>query len=63
MDHYKRMVIFTKVVEQGSMSAAGRLLDMSPSAISQQIRYLENHSGITLLHRSTRKLVVFQKVC
>lgn len=58
MDHYKRMVIFTKVVEQGSMSAAGRLLDMSPSAISQQIRYLENHSGITLLHRSTRKLTL-----
>lgn len=48
MDHYKRMVI-TKVVEQGSMSAAGRLLDMSPSAISQQIRYLENHSGITFI--------------
>lgn len=58
MDHYKRMVIFSKVVEQGSMSAAARLLEMSPSAVSQQIRYLERHSGITLLHRSTRKLTL-----
>lgn len=58
MDHYKRMVIFSKVVEQGSMSAAARLLRMTPSAVSQQIRYLENQSGITLLHRSTRKLTL-----
>lgn len=56
MDHYKRMVIFTKVVEQGSMSGAARILNMSPSAVSQQIRYLEKISGITLIHRSTRKL-------
>lgn len=58
MDNYKRMVIFSKVVEQGSMSAAARLLKMSPSAVSQQIRYLERHSGITLLHRSTRKITL-----
>ena len=56
MDHYKRMAIFARVVELGSMSAAGRLLNMSPSAVSQQIRFLEQQSGITLLHRSTRKL-------
>lgn len=58
MDHLKRMAIFAKVVEQGSMSAAGRLLTMSPSAVSQQIKYLEKQSGITLLHRSTRKLTL-----
>ncbi|RGE46167.1 LysR family transcriptional regulator [Comamonas testosteroni] len=56
MDDFKRMAVFAAVVEQGSMSAAARLLDMTPSAISQHIRQLEREAGVTLLHRSTRQL-------
>ena len=56
MDDLKRMAVFAAVVERGSMSAAGRLLGMSTSAVSQQVRALEQQSGVTLLHRSTRKL-------
>ncbi|WP_163124112.1 LysR family transcriptional regulator [Acinetobacter portensis] len=56
MKNLKRMAIFTKVIELGSMSAAAKLLDMSPSAVSQQIRYLEEDNNVTLIHRSTRKL-------
>ncbi|KQV90466.1 LysR family transcriptional regulator [Rhizobacter sp. Root1221] len=56
MDDFKRMAVFAAVVEQGSMSAAGRLLGLSTSAVSQQVRALEEQSGVTLLHRSTRKL-------
>lgn len=56
MKDFKRMAIFTKVIDHGSMSAAAKLLDMSPSAVSQQIRYLETEYNVTLLHRSTRKL-------
>ncbi|MEG0148268.1 MAG: LysR substrate-binding domain-containing protein [Comamonas sp.] len=56
MEDFKRMAIFASVVEQGSMSGAARLLDMTPSAISQHIRQLEREAGITLLHRSTRQL-------
>lgn len=56
MEDLKRMAIFATVVQQGSMSAAARLLDMSPSAISQHIRQLEKGAGVTLLHRSTRQL-------
>lgn len=56
MEDLKRMAIFATVVQQGSMSAAARLLDMSPSAVSQHIRQLEREAGITLLHRSTRQL-------
>ena len=56
MEDLKRMAIFATVVQQGSMSAAARLLDMSPSAISQHIRQLERDAGVTLLHRSTRQL-------
>jgi DNA-binding transcriptional LysR family regulator len=56
MEDLKRMAIFATVVQQGSMSAAARLLDMSPSAVSQQIRQLEREAEVTLLHRSTRQL-------
>lgn len=56
IDRLKRMALFARVVESGSMSAAARELDMTASAVSQQIRQLEAETGIALLHRSTRKL-------
>ncbi|MEG2048635.1 MAG: LysR family transcriptional regulator, partial [Comamonas sp.] len=56
MDDFKRMAVFAAVVEQGSMSAAARQLDMTPSAVSQHIRQLEQEARVTLLHRSTRQL-------
>src|SRR5439155_657591 len=46
------------VVEQRSMSAAARALHMSTSAVSQQVRALESSGGVTLLHRTTRKLAL-----
>ncbi|WP_343589647.1 LysR family transcriptional regulator [Paracidovorax wautersii] len=58
MDDLKRMAIFATVVRHGSMSGAARALGMSPSAISQQVRLLEQAGGVTLLHRSTRKLTL-----
>jgi DNA-binding transcriptional LysR family regulator len=56
MDDLRRMAVFAAVVQHGSMSAAARSLAMSTSAVSQQVRLLEQGSGVTLLHRSTRKL-------
>ena len=58
MDSLRRMAVFACVVEQRSMSAAARALAMSTSAVSQQVRRLERDSGVTLLHRSTRKLTL-----
>ncbi|WP_372528616.1 LysR family transcriptional regulator [Piscinibacter sp.] len=58
MDPLRRMAAFATVVEQRSMSAAARALGMSTSAVSQQVRQLERDSGVTLLHRSTRKLTL-----
>jgi DNA-binding transcriptional LysR family regulator len=58
MDDLRRMAIFAAVVEQRSMSAAARALHMSTSAVSQQVRALERDGGVTLLHRTTRKLTL-----
>lgn len=52
------MAVFAAVVRHGSMSGAARELGMSASAVSQQIRLLEHEGGVTLLHRSTRKLAL-----
>ena len=58
MEDLKRMAVFTAVVQHGSMSGAARALGMSTSAVSQQVRKLESDGGVTLLHRSTRKLAL-----
>ncbi|MFI7862085.1 LysR family transcriptional regulator [Acinetobacter baumannii] len=46
----------TCVVEKSSFSGAARELGITTSAVSQQIRSLENEMDVILLHRSTRKL-------
>lgn len=58
MDDLRRMAVFASVVQHGSMSRAARALGTSTSAVSQQVRLLEQESGVTLLHRSTRKLAL-----
>jgi len=58
MDDLKPYAVFAETVSSGSMSAAARRLGMSPSAVSQTIRALERQAGVTLLHRSTRKLTL-----
>lgn len=58
MDRYRAMALFAEVVGRGSMTAAARALRMTPSAVSQQLRQLEQSLGVTLLHRTTRKLTL-----
>jgi len=58
MNDLKPLAVFAEVVAAGSMSGAGRRLGMSPSAVSQAVRALEQQVGVTLLHRSTRKLAL-----
>ncbi|MEO6018568.1 MAG: LysR family transcriptional regulator [Polaromonas sp.] len=58
MDQLKRMAIFAEVVARGSLTAAARQLGMTPSAVSQHLRQLEQALGLALLHRSTRRLAL-----
>ena len=55
-DRARALSLFVAVVEGGSFSAAGRVLDLSPSAVSRAIDRIETRLGVRLLLRSTRAL-------
>ncbi|WP_311271177.1 LysR family transcriptional regulator [Sphingobium sp. WCS2017Hpa-17] len=55
-DRARALELFAAVVSQGSFSAAGRLLDLSPSAVSRAVERIEARLGVRLLLRSTRSL-------
>ncbi len=56
LDQLRAMGVFACVVEKSSFSGAARELGITTSAVSQQIRSLEQDMEVVLLHRSTRKL-------
>lgn len=57
-DRARSLEIFITVVAEGSFSAAGRRLDLTPSAVSRAIDRLEERLGVRLLLRSTRALTL-----
>lgn len=50
------MMVFVKVIDNGSFTAAGDELNMAKSQVSKYISRLEADLGTQLLHRSTRSL-------
>nr|WP_255561587.1 LysR family transcriptional regulator [Pseudohoeflea sp. DP4N28-3] len=52
------MEIFMRVVANGSLSAAGREVGLSPAAVSKRLRRLEETLGARLLERTTRQLAL-----
>ncbi|WP_353144875.1 LysR family transcriptional regulator [Paracoccus sp. (in: a-proteobacteria)] len=57
-DRARALEVFTAVVDLGSFSAAGRALDLTPSAVSRTIDRIETRLGVRLLLRSTRVLTL-----
>jgi len=55
-DRARSLEIFAAVVDEGSFSAAGRSLALTPSAVSRAIDRIEARLGVRLLLRSTRAL-------
>jgi DNA-binding transcriptional LysR family regulator len=54
MSRLAQIETFALIVEQGSLAAAARILDISGVAVSKQLSRLEADLGIQLLKRSTR---------
>ena len=55
MDRLLSMAVFTKAVELGSFSAAGNALGMSSQLVGKHVQMLEQHLGVRLLNRTTRR--------
>ncbi|WP_321887244.1 MULTISPECIES: LysR family transcriptional regulator [Paraburkholderia] len=54
MNQLQAMRVFTRVVDVGSFSLAGKQLGISPAAVTRSINMLEAHLNMRLLNRSTR---------
>lgn len=54
MDRIDAMRVFTRIVEQGSFTAAARDLGLPASTVTDAIRQLEARLGVKLLQRTTR---------
>ncbi|WP_348684616.1 LysR family transcriptional regulator, partial [uncultured Brevundimonas sp.] len=52
------MEIFAAVAQSGSFSAAGRSLNLTPSAVSRTIDRIEARLGVRLMLRTTRVLTL-----
>ncbi|MDO6387731.1 LysR family transcriptional regulator [Uliginosibacterium sp. 31-12] len=55
MDRLLSMSVFAKAVESGSFSAAGEALRMSSQLVGKHVQTLEQHLGVRLINRTTRR--------
>ncbi|MBW7947395.1 MAG: LysR family transcriptional regulator, partial [Sphingomonadaceae bacterium] len=51
-------VLFARIVESGSLSAAGRAVGLSPAMVSKRLARLEARLGAALVNRTTRRLAL-----
>lgn len=56
MDRLMSMRVFERVVAEGGFAAAARALDLSAPVVTRLVADLEEHLGVRLLQRSTRRL-------
>ena len=54
----ERLQEFVVVVDQGSISAAARQLDVPRATLSRRMSLLEEELGVRLFHRQTRRLAL-----
>ncbi len=53
---FEQLRVFQTIAKAGGISAAARVLQLSTPAVSQSLKQLERHLGLTLFHRSTRHM-------
>ena len=55
---WDKLRIFHAVADAGSLTHAGEVLHLSQSAVSRQVRALEESLNVTLFHRHARGLIL-----
>ncbi|MBK9235222.1 MAG: LysR family transcriptional regulator [Rhodoferax sp.] len=58
MDQLRCLRVFTHVVAEGSFAGAARALDLAPAVVTRAVSDLEDHLGVRLLNRTTRRLAL-----
>lgn len=53
---FNNLALFLRIVEKGSLAAAGRETGLSPTTVSERLAALEAHYGVVLLNRTTRAI-------
>lgn len=56
MDRVQAMRVFVSVVDEGAFTRAAEFLEMSPQLVSKYVSRLEDHLGVRLLNRTTRRI-------
>lgn len=56
MQYLEQMALFVAVIKNKSFSKTAQNLNIPQSTLSRKINELENHLGLKLIHRTTRKL-------
>ena len=60
MDRLQSMRVFQQVVDEGGFAAAARKMDLAPAVVTRLVSDLEQHLGVRLLQRTTRRLSLTQ---
>jgi DNA-binding transcriptional LysR family regulator len=60
MDRLQSMRVFQQVVDEGGFAAAARKMDLAPAVVTRLVSDLEEHLGVRLLQRTTRRLSLTQ---
>ena len=58
---WDKLRVFHAVADKGSLTHAGEVLHLSQSAVSRQIRSLEESLSVTLFHRHARGLILTEQ--
>ncbi len=61
MDRIEAMGLFVAIADAGSLAAAGRRLRLPLQTVSRKLRALEEHLGVRLLTRTTRRLALTEE--
>jgi len=58
MDRLHSMRVFDQVVAENGFAAGARKLGLSPAQVTRLVRSLEDHLGVQLIQRTTRRLAL-----